>query len=208
MQSLFVVGGIIASVMAAPHGYTGTQSAPPLPSSDLPAPTDLNLKVITLGIGHQNYTCNATTGTYGSNVALASLFDVTRYLSHHPDQVSTLSADRLQQYEEHGDCAEESDYYPHFRQIGEHYFEPTTPAIPDFDLFALDAFLSGKKAADVAAPASDDVDWLELVDNGDGETKNVKAVYRVETAGGKPPASCSGGEHIAVPYAAQYWFYD
>ena len=38
---------------------------------------------------------------------------------------------------------------------------------------------------------------------------NEWEVYRVETAGGAPPASCQGHENstIDVLYAAEYWFY-
>lgn len=57
---------------------------------------------------------------------------------------------------------------------------------------------------------SNSVDWLYLLGK-DGDGKEVQ-VYRVETVGGKQPASCEdvvGDEHgvFSRQYAAQYWFY-
>ena len=66
--------------------------------------------------------------------------------------------------------------------------------------------------ADLVAPApggdaKPGVDWLKLADKG-GST-GVNQVYRVNTAGGKPPKTCDGqGSDITSPYAALYWFYE
>jgi hypothetical protein len=64
--------------------------------------------------------------------------------------------------------------------------------------------------ANVPAPKGSiqpSVDWLFLQDDGRGVSKNLKAVYRVETAGGSAPATCSSAGVVKVPYAAEYWFY-
>lgn len=207
---LLCLGTILASVYAAPLNARNTTEAPALPSSDLPSPGNMNLtlKVIALGVGHQNYTCDPDTGKYGSNVALADLFDVTRYLSKHKDEVGTISKKRLQQFQDANECSQNSDYDPTLRKIGQHFFEPTTPVTPAFNLYALNLFLGAKKVDGVPAPdTADDIDWLFLADNGKGETKGLKAVYRVETAGGRPPATCSGTDQVFIPYVAQYWFY-
>lgn len=208
ISSLFALGVLFSSACALPSNDRRSPGPPPLPSSSLPQPAkNLSLVTIALGVGHQNYTCDATTGTFGTNVALASLYDATAYLSAFPAEVSTLSARRLTQFHAHPACPDDADYNPWLAQIGEHYFDVSTP---NFDLYALNRFLSAKKAGDVAAPdPADDIDWLYLVDNGSGLTRRLKAVYRVETAGGKPPASCSqAGQQVFVPYVAQYWFYN
>lgn len=51
------------------------------------------------------------------------------------------------------------------------------------------------------------VAWLKLCALG-GEGESLKEVYRVQTAGGNPPASCAGmPSAFEVQYAAQYWFF-
>ncbi len=76
--------------------------------------------------------------------------------------------------------------------------------------------LYGSGIADIAAPSGADpgpqgygaVDWKALV--GGAGSVGLGEVYRVETAGGKAPASCVGvgGEGVQVQYAAMYWFYE
>ncbi len=97
--------------------------------------------------------------------------------------------------------------------IGHHYFDGA--GVPTFDLGST-GFVRGKKSGDIPAPANackgpnnqgdGAVDWLALSDA--GGSKDLSEAYRVETAGGKAPASCSGQpKDIQVQYAAQYWFY-
>lgn len=51
------------------------------------------------------------------------------------------------------------------------------------------------------------VPWL-LLNSTFGTTGDVKAVYRINTAGGKAPADCSSSPaYFSVQYAAEYWFY-
>lgn len=54
------------------------------------------------------------------------------------------------------------------------------------------------------------IDWLQLeAKEGDvtAQTVGYEQAYRVVTAGGKPPPSCNGfGDHIEVPYIAEYWY--
>ena len=97
--------------------------------------------------------------------------------------------------------------------LGQHYFlDPTTPV---FDLGSKGTLVAAKMAA-IAAPKqnvakgqSGDVDWLMLAQKAGGGSKGSLAqAYRVETAGGKPPATCQGiAGGFQVQYAAQYWFY-
>jgi hypothetical protein len=52
------------------------------------------------------------------------------------------------------------------------------------------------------------VDWLYL--NTTNTTQgDVRAVYRVNTAGGSPPQTCENSDAvISIQYAAEYWFYE
>ena len=51
------------------------------------------------------------------------------------------------------------------------------------------------------------VAWLYL--NTTNATQgNVRAVYRINTAGGNPPKTCENSDAVfSVQYAAEYWFY-
>jgi hypothetical protein len=51
------------------------------------------------------------------------------------------------------------------------------------------------------------VKWLRL-NSKIPTTGNIKAVYRINTAGGNPPTTCgSSPANFSVEYAAEYWFY-
>lgn len=55
------------------------------------------------------------------------------------------------------------------------------------------------------------VGWLFLEDNGAGVSWGARAVYRVGTAGGSPPAGVCEQDGVGgfeVAYAAEYWFYE
>lgn len=42
----------------------------------------------------------------------------------------------------------------------------------------------------------------------DSQGCTIEEVYRVNTVGGQPPATCAGqNATIQVPYAAEYWFW-
>lgn len=52
------------------------------------------------------------------------------------------------------------------------------------------------------------VPWLYLQTT-NGTVGGYKAVYRVNTAGGQPPATCQGMPNVfTVQYAAEYYFYE
>ncbi|KAH9835961.1 Protein of unknown function DUF3455 [Teratosphaeria destructans] len=191
-------------------------------NSPLPKPS-CSPKYIAVGLGTQNYTCNATTGKYTATGALAQLFDATAYLSNNHDKVDSLSHTYYNTYtslpcsKSPSNCVESDDRCEdqansHFKPwplpvLGEHYF--TASGTPTFDLHNARShpFLFSKKAGDVASPRSYDVDWLYLSSNGSSENRVISSVYRVETVGGVQPASCSGTSSIEVPYSAEYWYY-
>ncbi|KAL9019916.1 MAG: hypothetical protein Q9185_002858 [Variospora sp. 1 TL-2023] len=184
-------------------------------SATLPSPAPgLSLKAITLGRGTQNYTCAA--GSTAAPVAVgakADLLDVTPFL---PPRISPAQSlhflNLITQYLVSFDVATiEKSKVP---KLGSHIFDAT--GVPVFDL-GPKGLLRAKKLAGIAAPPKackganghgfGAVDWLALTDV--PGSVGLKEVYRVETAGGKAPPSCGGGDAhaIAVPYAAQYWFF-
>lgn len=204
-----------------------------LPSSSLPAPpANLVLKYIALGLGTQNYSCPslpssctssstanaATCTTTPTSVgALATLYDATRLLNMTATALGSLGVTALGV--ELPCLADSVNNGLTLPVLGRHYFDSL--GRPTFDLSSSSgsngAFLSAKKVATAPAPATacrgrngvGAVDWLMLVDNGEGGSRGVSVVYRVETAGGKAGVEeCQGpGGGVESDYSALYWFY-
>ncbi|KAF6225494.1 hypothetical protein HO133_009494 [Letharia lupina] len=179
-------------------------------TASLPSPTG-TLKSITLGRGTQNYTCASSASTPISDGATAALFNVAQLLP-------TLSISQGQAVLNGLPNALVGDTVAQIAQsglpvIGEHHF--TAAGVPTWDLFGEGLLLYGSGVGDIAAPAGANagpqgygaVDWKALT--GAAGSVGLTEVYRVETAGGKAPTSCSGsGATIEVQYAAMYWFYE
>lgn len=154
-----------------------------------------------IGRGTQNYTCSNGSPAPGSQGALAQLYDGTSLLPSQQDELNRETINSL------------SNTPSNLPEIGSHYFNGAK--VPTFDLLSSTGLLFvGGKLANVPAPSDANqgltnegaVDWLQLGDN--GQSVGVKEVYRVETAGGKPPVDCTGREgEVLVKYATQYWFY-
>lgn len=174
------------------------------PPSNLPSNSNVTLVYSTLGIGHQNYTCNGTAfvQTKPGDGATALLYDTTEFLERNPDEINTLAQD----------CNYRKCKYPQLlsRLLGNHYF--SAAIIPTFDLSHANPplILSAVKSGDVPAPESNNIDWLFLTANPpDGISRGLSEVYRIDTFHGKAPASChNDGQTTSIPYTAQYWFYD
>lgn len=160
----------------------------------------MTLKALTLGRGTQNYTCSPGSAAPSLIGAKAELLDlsaliplfptkvVMRILNELPSDLVNYNIDQI--------------INPSIPVCGHHYF--TKAGVPTFDL-GKKGVLSGKKAGDIAAPGGVGVDWLYLTAIA---PSTLKAVYRVQTVKGKPPATCQGQPAaIEVQYAAQYWFY-
>ena len=209
--SLLALSGLISTAYSLPPTERSTTQTLNLKSVSpgLPQPTSPPT-LIALGVGTQNYTCNSTTNTYSSNVAVANLYDITSLVqSNTKDSLSKLYLKNSQ------DC--NADDNPlQLNHVGLHYFDAASK--PNFDFTKSGkGWLQAKKGAGVPAPNSASkgvepykngaVDWLYLLDNGAGVSQQLQSVYRAWTAGGKPPATCSGSEQVQVPYAAEYWFY-
>jgi len=212
LYSLLAFSGLISTAYCLPPTERSTDSKTlnlNAVSSGLPSPTS-SPSIIALGVGTQNYTCNSTTSTYSSNVAVADLYDITDLIkSNTKDSLCKLYLKNSQ------DCSAE-DNPLQLSHVGLHYFDASSK--PNFDFTKSEhGWLQAKKGASVPAPASASkgvepeangaVDWLYLLDNGAGVSHELQSVYRVQTAGGVPPKTCSGNEQIEIPYAAEYWFY-
>ncbi|KAF1834522.1 hypothetical protein BDW02DRAFT_498100 [Decorospora gaudefroyi] len=162
------------------------------PASALQQPTsDMSLVLVALGQGTQNYTCADETATPAAFGAMAELFDA----SCAPSSELIAGATSLDSLDDP-------------TLLGTHFFLDRTT--PDFDLSSLGNTVL-KKVEDAPAPdAAADVKWLRLQTQAQGTTSDVVQIYRLNTVGGHPPATCEGqapGEVITVDYEAQYWFY-
>jgi hypothetical protein len=132
--------------------------------------------------------------------------------------ISTLVHDILQPNKPSNDDTDYNANVLAFSRIGKHFF--SADHFPNFVLSGATptATLVASKVTNVPAPSdacpgpdgAGAVDWLLLKDNGQNRSTGIQFAYRVETAGGLPPATCSGvaaGGVIRVPYAAEYWYY-
>lgn len=172
---------------------------------------------IAAAFGVQNYTCNATSHTYTSTGAVAELLDISclygkpGFQNAQNDLFNSWSL--LPSSVTIQDAISLLDNAP--TVLGQHYFikNPigTTPAIlPKWDFTSTqhnaDAFVVGSKVGDLTAPTgSADVDWLQLKGV---EGSLAKTIYRTDTKGGQPPASCTAGSPpLSVKYASKYWFF-
>jgi len=168
------------------------------------------LTSLVLGIGVQNYTCS-TAGTYTSTGAVASLYDLA-CISQSPefDNMQDLAYDLW-----NASPANETTPPLSSSFMGNHFFITSTSGkglSPVWDYRAgvakgnPDAFVLAAKVAGVPAPTGfQDVDWLQLKSvSGSLATQ----VYRTDTRGGSPPASCMpGSAPISLRYVAKYWLY-
>ncbi|KAG8158940.1 hypothetical protein KVR01_011383 [Diaporthe batatas] len=200
----------------------------PLAPQALPDVTSgLILKHVAVGRGTQNYTCDTTNATAAPTAAgaVATLFNASCIAGTYPDLLNMLPRVSLAfnltsgPYTKNllptsggarlapGNCA----------ISGHHFFtDNTTPFFTlDTDTLKLGTIPCAKVAA---VPAPDDapkgqlgekaVPWLKLSAKS-GATGRLQEVYRVETAGGSAPATCSGmPAAFQVEYSAQYWFFE
>jgi len=191
-----------------------------LTGSTLPTPSSAP-HFIGLGVGTQNYTC-ASTGTYTNVGAFAELFDAS--CLYGKSSFTSLSATAFKAWNastttnvyNSGAVMSATHVMSSPSTLGQHYFiaNPVTGTglSPKWDFtsnaFAGNpaAFVVGSKVDDDPAPTNTtaNIDWLYLT-NLTGTLAN--GVYRIDTQGGQPPASCTFGEspEIYVKYTAMYW---
>lgn len=190
----------------------------------LTGPGSLKLKLLAVGHGTQNYTCADSTAKSKpvANGAHAQLYDASCFASLIPGILNWLPYLFL-----HKPQVIQVDRLP---KVGVHYFYDTTTPVFDVNEITTTAKKGrfvGKRSENITAPSDANtglapdafgaVDWLKLVSTDTVKTASgevfasngYKTVYRVETAGGKPPATCQGrAAHFEIPYAAQYWLYN
>ncbi|KDQ31883.1 hypothetical protein PLEOSDRAFT_1100408 [Pleurotus ostreatus PC15] len=175
---------------------------------------------VSVAIGVQNYTCTDA-GTYTSAGAVAELFDISCLVGKSTfnriqDDVFTVWKLLPKQL-----TAAKVVELLHFAKtptiLGQHYFiiNPLTGVgiSPKWDFTSQgatkgnpNAFVVGARTGGLAAPTGpQDVDWLSL-SNAQGQLADQ--IYRVDTRGGQPPASCTpGSAPISVKYASKYWLF-
>ncbi|TWU74699.1 hypothetical protein ED733_004893 [Metarhizium rileyi] len=180
----------------------------------LPSPDDgLTVRHVAVGRGTQNYTCDPNNAAASPKAAgaLATLFNASCIAALYPDILSQIPAMavhfKLDEAETLGSTV--------MSRSGVHYFDGSTP------FFNLDtpastigqvpcAKNSSAKAPSTAAVGQNGekaVSWLRLTAK-DGTTGDIKDVYRVNTAGGSPPATCKDmPAKFEVQYSAVYWFW-
>jgi len=210
----------LTSLILAPLVSTAKTSQPTLPSS-FSIPAGQTQKFVALGLGTQNYSC-ATTGKFASAGALATLFDI-RAIDNSPISANiTQLALAIFTINRAAVTAVEKLLSKTPVELGQHFFIANPygapPAIlPEFNFVSSQhdpsAFVIANKTGDVPAPnnPSVNVDWLELVNVqkttpvSSGTLANT--IFRLSTAGGQPPTSCTGSQTTQIPYAAKYYFY-
>ncbi|MCJ1349241.1 hypothetical protein MMC31_007477 [Peltigera leucophlebia] len=182
-------------------------------TASLPSPpSQLQLKAITLGRGTQNYTCPANSSAAPTAIgAIATIFDLKELIGLIAGAPADPIISKLPSYLINF-SPENIKESPFIHAIGHHYFDGPSPV---FDLGPIGFFI-GVREAGIAAPPDASkgpwnqgegaVDWLELC--AIEGSRIIQRVYRVDTAGGKAPKSCSGQpSHFEVQYAANYWFF-
>lgn len=156
--------------------------------------------------------------------AVANLYNVSCIAANYPDLLSLITPFAVQY-----NSSLEPDaklMWLGVERSGHHYFnsagfpvfdlndkKPVGVAIadaknPDMRVDAPKSAVKGQLRAAVNGQTGA-VPWLKL-NAINGTTNGLAEVYRVDTAGGQPPATCAGqtiGAVISVQYAAQYWVY-
>lgn len=189
----------------------------------LPAVTaGLTLKHVAIGRGTQNYTCDLSNTTAAPSAvgAVATLFNATCVAATFPDLLNTLPRVAMSFNLSSGGSI--SNLVPastgerlapgDYMISGHHYFrDSTTPFFNlDTENWEIGEAPCAKNAttdapADAAKGQQGEkaVAWLKLMAK-EGATGRLQEVYRVETAGGSPPATCEGmSAAFEVQYSAQ-----
>ncbi|KAH7904709.1 hypothetical protein BJ138DRAFT_1166087, partial [Hygrophoropsis aurantiaca] len=191
----------------------------PANQTQLIAPTSAPA-FVALGLGIQNYTCNATSSSYVLTGAVAELFD-SSCLSGTPvfDSAPALA---YTAWNATGDIMTAQEVIstlsivPLPVVLGQHYYVPNPNGAglsPKWDFTSsggtsgnMVAYAVGAKIGDLPSPDTKvNIDSL-MVKVVEGNLANE--IFRVDNHGGQPPASCTaGGQNVTVKYTAQYWFF-
>ncbi|KAH8794418.1 hypothetical protein DL96DRAFT_1827515 [Flagelloscypha sp. PMI_526] len=175
--------------------------------------------------GVQNYTC--ADGHYKSDGVIARLFDASCLIANDPHGFSELPSKALEIWKQAppeitiDKVNSAPGLFTSSQFQGDYFFFPNPkqgeqpPIIPRWDFSAiggafsgnLDAGVTGKAKATVAAPTGpQDVNWSQF-DNAENSGKLGKQIYRTDTREGQPPPTCSdNGSKLSVKFTCNYWF--
>jgi len=173
----------------------------------LPDPSPgLTLSHIAIGRGTQNYTCSNDTAIPSATGAVATLFNVTCLAGPYPQLLSVMPEIALRfPVPDPTNVLSPANLF----LSGHHYFSDVTTPVFSLNTNAHSWGTVGcKRLNGTDAPnKAKDVPWLKLSSKTrDGCT--ISEVYRLNTAGGQPPATCKGQpKEITVQYAAEYWMW-
>jgi len=207
----------LAKVQSKPPTCDVTQARMPQAPVPLPAPSEGHkVKHVAVGRGTQNYTCEANNKDAKPEAAgaLAYLYDASCIAALYPDLLERIPAMALRFNLSDATQLGASPLSP----TGIHYFSgPKTAYFKLADGKGHDkgeAYCAKESASDApltAAVGQKDekaVPWLMLKTH-EPTTGKIQEVYRVDTAGGSPPATCEGmSETFEVEYASVYWFWE
>ncbi|KAI0696842.1 hypothetical protein BC835DRAFT_1271280 [Cytidiella melzeri] len=224
LTSLFISLIASAHAVSAAPAQTGSRCdlskvtlTIPASSSGTPlaAPIAATPEFVGVGVGTQNYTCNAQ-GTYVSAGAYAELFDVSCLPSSDSyETIIDIASAAWSIAPASWTAAKVIQAMAELKNpsvLGQHYFVTNAAGglSPKWDFTSAseaghaDAFVIGAKTGDIPAPTNPtkNIDWLSLsAASGDLATQ----VYRLQTRGGQPPSTCTvGSPEIFVKYVSLY----
>ncbi|KIX07351.1 uncharacterized protein Z518_02004 [Rhinocladiella mackenziei CBS 650.93] len=194
-----------------------SRAAMPIAPTPLPNPSGLTLEHVAVGRGVQNYTCANPTATPAAVGAVARFYNSSCVAADYPDLLALLPTLALQ-YPLPTDP--DAPLEPSDLTLSvHHYFSNSTTPVFAFDaptspdlgkVFAQkeeSSLAPSNAVAGVDGVGNGAVDWLYLTSRST-TVGDIKAVYRLNTAGGSPPATCADQPSaFSVEYAALYWFY-
>ncbi|OAL39058.1 hypothetical protein AYO20_01809 [Fonsecaea nubica] len=194
-----------------------SKAAMPIAPTPLPSPSGLVLEHVAVGRGVQNYTCANATATPAAVGAVARFYNASCVAADYPDLLALIPNLALQ-YPLPSDPS--APLAPSDLQLSSHhFFSNTTTPVFAFDVpespelgtvFAQKEHSSDAPAnavPGVSGTGNGAVPWLYLTSRSTTEG-DIKAVYRLDTAGGQPPATCADmPAAFSVEYSATYWFY-
>ncbi|KAL1882455.1 hypothetical protein Plec18167_002871 [Paecilomyces lecythidis] len=192
----------------------------PAQASELPAPpAGQKVLHVAVGRGTQNYTCaDSTANTEPAAIgAVASLYNATCIAANYPALISMAPGVVINI----ALPTKSSSTLPpaNLDLLGHHFFEDSTTPVFNLDTTSERQYgiAISKKKASMNAPSNavkgqhnagnGAVAWLYL-EAVNGTVGDYKSIYRVNTAGGNPPATCEGMDKtFTVQYSADYYFY-
>ncbi|KAK2612899.1 hypothetical protein QQS21_001010 [Conoideocrella luteorostrata] len=187
----------------------------PVGVDGLPSPDEgTTVRHVAVGRGTQNYTCDPNNADAAPKTAgaKATLFNASCIAALYPDILSSISGMavhfKLEETERLGPTV--------MAKSGVHYFSDSSTPFFNLDTSkeeigqvpcAKNSSSNAPSTAAVGQLGEKAVTWLRLTTK-DGTTGDIKDVYRVDTAGGSPPATCKDmPAKFEVEYAAVYWFW-